>query len=108
MTVLSRNHLTSLLNTDVSRLSNRDIQRIIRLWIRGKPVTAIASGEDPELCAENRYMCKINSGYYTSDGLSEIFLRDSRQRRSYQILTMQQNLNYCNVTLSPSFSLNLR
>jgi len=40
--VLSRNHLTTHLNIDVSKLSNRDIQRIIRHWVKEKPVVEIA------------------------------------------------------------------
>jgi putative transposase len=42
-TVLSRNDLTKHLNNDVSRLSNRDILRIIQLYrVKGKPVVEIA------------------------------------------------------------------
>ena len=41
--VLSRNDLTTHLNNDVSRLSNRDIVRIILLYrVKGKPVVEIA------------------------------------------------------------------
>ncbi len=40
--VLSRNHLTSHVNIDVSKLSNRDIQRIIQQWVNEKPVVEIA------------------------------------------------------------------
>ena len=40
--VLSQNHLTSHLNIDVSKLTNRDIQRIIRQWLKEKPVADIA------------------------------------------------------------------
>ena len=40
--MLSRNHLTSHLNIDVSKLTNRDIQRIIRQWLKEKPVAEIA------------------------------------------------------------------
>ena len=42
MGVVSRNHLTSHLNIDVSKLTNRDIRRIIRQWLKEKPVTQIA------------------------------------------------------------------
>jgi len=34
--------LTTHLNNDVSKLTNRDIQRIIRQWVREKPVVEIA------------------------------------------------------------------
>ena len=40
--VLSRNHLTPQLNTDVSKLSNQDIQKSIRHWVKQKPVVEIA------------------------------------------------------------------
>lgn len=40
--ILSRNHSTSHLNTDVGKLSNRDIQWIIRQWVKEKPVVEIA------------------------------------------------------------------
>ena len=40
--VLSRNHLTTHLNNDVSKLSDRDIQRIIQQWVKEKPVVEIA------------------------------------------------------------------
>jgi len=40
--VVSRNHLTTSLNSDVSKLTNRDIHRIIRQWANEKPVVEIA------------------------------------------------------------------
>ena len=40
--VVSRNHLTSNVNIDVSKLSDRDIERIIKQWLKEKPVAAIA------------------------------------------------------------------
>jgi len=40
--VVSRNNLTTHLNIDVSKLSNRDIERIIKQWLKEKPVDEIA------------------------------------------------------------------
>ena len=40
--VLSRNHLTTYLNIDVSKLTNRDIERIIKQWQKEKPVAEIS------------------------------------------------------------------
>ena len=40
--VVSRNHLTSNVNIDVSKLSDRDIERIIKQWLKEKPVAEIA------------------------------------------------------------------
>jgi hypothetical protein len=42
MSVLSRNHLTTPVNSDVSKLTNRDIQRIIRQLVKERPVVEIA------------------------------------------------------------------
>ena len=40
--ILSRNHLTSHLNIDVSKLTNRDIERIIKQQQKGKLVAELA------------------------------------------------------------------
>ena len=40
--VLTRNHVTSHLNIDVSKLTNRDIKRITKQRLNGNPVAEIA------------------------------------------------------------------
>jgi len=40
--VISRNNFTPEQNCHVSKITNRDILRMVKQWLEGKPVTKIA------------------------------------------------------------------
>ena len=58
-TVVSRNHLTSNLYVDVSKLSDRDIRGIIRQWKGGKSVHDLAEYHQ----VSRQRICQIISFY---------------------------------------------